>query len=161
MTGSKKRFYYAVARILHWVAALMIIFNLWSGWRLGSFPLATKQWLVMLHSGIGTTIFFLTLFRWWWRKSHKLYTRPGWWRRPSLLLQVSFYPLLFVQVITGVVQAAFIDYEVLAFGYINYSAIAPDNEGVHGLFLLAHGLTAGLLIVLSIIHALEPSSVTE
>jgi hypothetical protein len=32
-----------------------------------------------------------------------------------------------IQVIIGIVQAAFIDYEVLAFGFINYSALATDN----------------------------------
>ncbi len=71
-----------------------------------------------------------------------------------MFVQRIFYPLLLIQVIIGVVQAAFIDYEVLAFGFINYSAIAPDNEGLHGLLFQAHGLTAVLLIVLLIIHAL-------
>ncbi len=154
MSGSKKRFYYRVARILHWVVAYLVAVNLLSGWRLGAFSLPTKQTLVMFHSGIGTTIFFLMLFRWWWRKSHKLYASPGWWRRPLALVQWIFYPILLIQVIIGVVQAAFIDYEVLAFGFINYSAIAADNEALHGLFLQAHGLTAMLLIVLAIIHAL-------
>ena len=78
-----------------------------------------------------------------------------------MLLQWSFYPLLLIQVIIGVVQAAFIDYEVRAFGFINYSALAPDNEGLHRLFLKAHGLIAALLIVLIVIHALEPVSATE
>lgn len=152
MSGSKKKFDYKVARILHWVTAYLVATNLLSGWRLGAFPLSTKLSLVMLHSGIGTTIFFLMLFRWWWRKSHRLYASPGSWKRPSILIQWIFYPLLLIQVIIGVVQAAFIDYEVLAFGFINFSAIAPDNETLHSLFLQAHGLTAALLIVLIIIH---------
>ena len=111
----------------------------------------------MIHSGVGTTIFILMLFRWWWRKTHKLYSPPGWWKRPSMLLQIVFYPLLLLQPIIGVVQAAFIDYEVLAFGFINYSAIAADNESLHGVFLDLHGLTAILLIMLIILHGLERS----
>ena len=78
-----------------------------------------------------------------------------------MLLLLSFYPLLLIQVIIGVVQAAFINYDVLAFGFINYSAIAADNEGLHRVFLTAHGLMAALLIVLIIIHAVEPVSAAE
>lgn len=157
MSGSKKKFNYNVAKILHWFAAFIIAFNLLSGWTLGDFPLDQKQVLIMIHSGVGTTIFILMLFRWWWRKTHKLYSPPGWWKRPSMLLQIVFYPLLLLQPIIGVVQAAFIDYEVLAFGFINYSAIAADNESLHGVFLDLHGLTAILLIMLIILHGLERS----
>lgn len=157
MSGSKKKFNYNVAKTLHWIAAFIIAFNLLSGWKIGDFPLAQKQVIIMVHSGIGTTIFILMLFRWWWRKTRKLYSPPGWWRRPSMLLQVIFYPLLLIQPVIGVLQAAFIDYEVLAFGFINYSALAADNENLHSLFLQLHGLTAGLLIFLVLIHGLERS----
>ena len=74
-----------------------------------------------------------------------------------MLLQVIFYPLLLMQPIIGVLQAAFIDYEVLAFGFINYSAIATDDEGLHGMFLQFHGMTALLLILLIILHGVERS----
>jgi len=74
-----------------------------------------------------------------------------------MLLQVLFYPLLLMQVIIGVLQAAFIDYEILAFGFINYSALAADNEVLHSLFLEWHGNTALLLILLIFLHGLERS----
>jgi len=157
MSGSKKKFHYTIAKVLHWFAAFIIAFNLLSGWKLGDFPLEQKQVLIMIHSGIGTTIFLLMLFRWWWRKSHNLYAPPRWWKRPSMLLQCIFYPLLLIQPVIGVVQAAFIDYEVLAFGFIPYSALAADNVELHGMFLQLHGLTALLLIFLIFIHGLERS----
>ena len=157
MSGSKKKFYYTIAKVLHWIAAFIIAFNLMSGWRLDGFDLPVKQVLLMIHSGIGTTIFFLMVFRFWWRRAHNLYAPPGWWKRPSMILQWIFYPLVVVQVLIGVVQAAFIDYEVRAFGFINFSALAADNEAMHSLFLQLHGLTAILLIVLVLIHGLERS----
>lgn len=157
MPGSKKRFHYTVAKTLHWVAAFIIAFNLLSGWTIGDFSPPAKHVLIMIHSGIGTTIFFLMIFRWQWRRAHNLYTPPSWWKKPSMLLQCAFYPLLCIQVVIGVAQAAFINYEVLAFGFINYSAIAPDNEELHSLFLDAHGLTAILLITLILFHGLERS----
>ena len=155
MSGSNKKFYYTIAKVLHWVAGFFIAFNLLSGWKIEDFPLNQKQVLIMVHSGIVTTIFALMLFRWWWRKAHNLYSPPGWWKRPSMLLQCIFYPLVLLQAIIGVVQAAFIDYEVLAFGFIPYSALATANESLHGFFLQLHGATAIVLILLIICHGIE------
>jgi cytochrome b561 len=155
MSGSNRKFYYTVAKVLHWVAGFFIVFNLLSGWKIEDFPLAQKEVLIMIHSGIGTTIFLLMLFRWWWRRAHNLYTPPGWWKRPSRLLQWIFYPLVLIQAIIGVVQAAFIDYDVLAYGFIPYSALATADESLHGLFLQLHGLTALVLILLVICHGIE------
>jgi cytochrome b561 len=156
MSGSKK-FNYNVAKTLHWVAAFIIAFNLLSGWKISDFSLEQKKIIIMVHSGIGVTIFFLMLFRWWWRKAHNLYEPPRWWRRPSMLLQVIFYPLLLIQPVIGMLQAAFIDYDVLAFGFINFSAIASANESMRTFFLDLHGLTAILLILLILIHGAERS----
>ena len=72
-----------------------------------------------------------------------------------MLLQVVFYPLVLLQAVIGVVQAAFIDYEVLAFGFIPYSSIAAANESLRALLLDLHGLTALLLILLIAIHGVE------
>ncbi len=157
MSGSKKAFYYTVAKSLHWVAAFIIAFNLLSGWKLGDFPLPTRQVLIMIHSGIGVTIFLLMLFRFWWRKSHNLYAPPNWWKRPSMMLQWIFYPLVTIQAIIGILQAIFIDYDVRAFGFINFSAIAEANEGLRDLFLDLHGMNAILLILLVLIHGVERS----
>jgi cytochrome b561 len=155
--SASKQFNYTVAKTLHWVAAFIIAFNLLSGWKISDFPLEQKQIIIMVHSGIGVTILLLMLFRWWWRKSHNLYEPPGWWRRPSMLLQIVFYPLLLIQPLIGMLQAAFIDYDVLAFGFINFSAIATANESLRNFFLELHGMTAILLILLVLLHGAERS----
>jgi cytochrome b561 len=155
MAGSNKKLQYTVAKVLHWVAGFIIAFNLLSGWKIADFPVTQKVVLIMVHSGLGVTIFLMMLFRWWWRRSRNLYTPPGWYKRPSMLLQWIFYPLLLMQAVIGVVQAGYVDYEVLAFGFINFSALAVDNEGMRDLFVQLHGLTAAVLILLVIIHGAE------
>ena len=155
VAGSNKKLQYTVAKVLHWVAAFLIGFNLLSAWKLGDFPLAQKEILIMIHSGIGVTIFLMMLFRWWWRRSRNLYTPPRWYKRPSMLLQWILYPLLLIQPVIGVAQAAYIDYEVLAFGFIDFSALAVDNEGMRSLFHQLHEVTAIVLILLIITHGLE------
>ncbi len=155
MAASKKKFHYTIARILHWSVGFIIVFNLLSGWRIKDFTPDQIHVLIMIHSGIGTVIFMLMLFRWWWRKSHNLYAPPRWWKRPSMLLQVILYPLLLIQPIIGVLLAAFNDYEVLAFGFIPYSALAADSESLQSMFLQWHGNLAFLLIFLILAHGLE------
>ena len=155
MSGSNTKFNYTVARALHWIAGFVIAFNLLSGWRLGDFEVEIKQIYLMIHSGIGITIFALMLYRWWWRRVHKLYVPSGWWKRPTMLLQWIFYPLVVVQVLIGILNAAFVDYEVRAFGLIPISALADANERLHSLFMDLHGMTAWLLIVLVLIHGAE------
>ncbi len=157
MSASRKKFYYTVAKSLHWVAGFIIAFNLLSGWRLDGFPLNQKEVLIMIHSGIGVTIALMMLFRWHWRRSRNLYAPPGWYKRPAMLLQWIFYPLVLLQVVIGVVQAAFIDYQVKAYGLINISALAEANAELHAKLLDLHGWMAITLIVLILLHGVERS----
>lgn len=155
MAQSDKKFQYKVAQVLHWVAALFIGFNLASGWRIGDFPLDQKQLLMMVHTGVGTIICFMMLFRWWWRKTNKLYVPHGWWKRPAVVLQWVFYPLVLTQVAIGLAQAAFVDYDIMAFGFIPYSALATADAGLQALFLQWHDLMAWFLIFLVACHGIE------
>ncbi len=52
-------------------------------------------------------------------------------------------------------QAVFKDYKVLAFGFINYSAIAADNDGLFNIFHRLHALTAGLLMLIFLFHVID------
>ena len=155
MAKATKKQNYAVAKVLHWVAGIVIVFNLLSGWRLDSFELEIKQNLLMIHSGVGVVIFLLMVFRWWWRSSRKLYTPPRWYKRPSMLLQWVLYPLVIAQVVIGVAQAAFIDYDVVAFGLIPFSSLAAANEALHDVLLEMHEIMAWVLILLVASHGIE------
>ena len=146
---------YTVAKVLHWIAACLIGFNLLSAWKLNGFDQEIKEVLVMIHSGVGVSIFVLMLFRWWWRKSRNLYTPRGWYRRPAMLLQYAFYPLVLLQVVIGVIQASFAEYDVLVFGMMNVSALADHDQFLHELFLSLHALTAVTLMLMVVVHGLE------
>jgi cytochrome b561 len=107
----------------------------------------------MIHSGVGVVILLMMTFRWWWRRSRKLYAR--WWKRPSMVLQWVLYPLVIAQVLIGVTQAAFVDYDVVAFGFIPFSALAAANGPLHDSLLLMHELMAWVLILLVAAHGIE------
>ena len=72
-----------------------------------------------------------------------------------MLLQWVLYPLTLLQAVIGVTLAGFIDYKVVAFGFIPYSSLAADNEALQAFFLQLHGINAWLLIVLIVAHFLE------
>lgn len=156
-TSLDKRSQYNIAKVLHWVIALIVVLMLMTGWRTSDFSVEDKEWIIMVHAGLGTTVFLLMLYRWWWRSSNKLYSPPGWRKKPSLLMQWCFYPLLLLQPVLGLMQAAYINYDVRAFGLIEYSAIAGKNEALFNSFHQWHALTAGLLIVIFLIHVMDKS----
>lgn len=65
----------------------------------------------------------------------------------------SLYILLIVQPVLGICQAMYIaDYEILAFGVIDYSGLAANDEGNARLFHILHGLNASVLSVLVVGH---------
>ena len=92
------------------------------------------------------------IVRWWWRKRHSLYVAERWYRRPALLLQWIFYPLVIVQALLGFGHSMFIDDEVRAFGLFNISALAEPDAEIHALLFGAHSVVAGLLLILIIAH---------
>jgi cytochrome b561 len=157
MLVSNKRSQYTLAKIMHWFIAIMVLLMLMTGWRTADFPVEDKEWVIMIHTGLGSTIFLVMMFRWWWRKSNNLYSPPGWQKKPAMLIPWLFYPLLILHPLVGLMQAAFIDYEVLAFGFINYSAIAADDGQISGIFNQLHAVTAVLLILVFLCHVIEKS----
>jgi len=156
MSEVEKKSYDAVAKTLHWLIALIVIVMLIAGWTLEDMPLEERQQIIMIHSGLGTTIFVLMLMRLGWRLTHRppvAVPMPDWQHKASVFVHWAFYGLLLLQPIFGVLQAAYIDYPVLAFGIIDYSGLAADNQAMFSLFHQAHGITAGLLILLVLVHA--------
>lgn len=155
MSESEKRSYDGVAKTLHWLIALIVILMLVAGWTMEDLPLEERQQIIMVHSGLGTTVFLLVLFRLGWRLTHKpppTVEMPDWQQKASLAVHWAFYGLLLLQPVLGVLQAAYIDYEVLAFGVIDYSGLRVDNEEMFDLFHGLHGLNAVVLILLVLTH---------
>ena len=149
--------YGATAKWLHWLIAVIVIIMLIFGRTLEALPLTEREQIIMGHSGLGTLVLLLMIVRWGWRLSHET---PG----PtsvmssrqiqlSKLMHWGLYVLLVLQPIFGILQAMYLtDYEVLAFGVIDYSGLAADDENRARLFHIAHGVNATILSVLVLGH---------
>jgi cytochrome b561 len=121
--------------------------------------LDTRQEMIMGHSGLGTLVLILMLIRWPWRLTHDVpgptSTMGAWQTRISKIMHWSLYVLLVLQPVFGILQAMFItEYEVVAFGAIDYSSLMADDKQMARVFHVAHGITAKLLTVLVIGHIL-------
>jgi cytochrome b561 len=129
------------------------------GQGLESMPLDQRQQIIMGHSGLGTLVLLLMIVRWSWRLSHKppgpTSTMGTWQTRLSKWTHWSLYLLLIFQPVFGILQAMHItDYEIVAFGLINYSGMVADNAERARLFHILHGLNASIITVLVIGHVL-------
>lgn len=155
--GSEADRYNSTAKWLHWVIGLIVLIMLVAGRTLESLPLDERTEIIMIHSGLGTLILLLMLVRIWWRRGHPV---PGPTpnmsaRQASLasLMHYALYALLILQALFGILQAMFItEYPVVAFGIIDYSAMATGNDALARVFHIAHGLNSVLLTILVLGH---------
>ena len=155
MSGSLK--FDPTAKWLHWLIGTIVIIMLIFGRTMEALPLTEREVIIMAHSGLGTLVLLLMLARWGWRLSHEppaeISTMGAWQSRLAKLMHWSLYVLLVVQPILGILQAMYIaDYEILAFGVIDYSALAADDAERARVFHVLHGLNATVLSILVIGH---------
>lgn len=145
--------YGATAKWLHWFIGLTAILMLIAGRTMEALPLTEREEIIMGHSGLGTLVLLLMLVRLSWRASHET---PGptdsmgsLQIRLSKLMHWTLYGLLILQPLLGISQAMYLtDYEVVAFGLIDYSSLATDNADTAQIFHVAHSVNAWILSAL-------------
>ena len=149
--------YGATAKWLHWLVAALIIIMLIFGPGLEDMPLDQREQTIMGHAGLGTLVLILMLIRWPWRLTHE---PPGpteamapWQIRLAHIMHWALYVLIPLQVIFGILQAMYItDYEVIAFGLIDYSSWGDDDKDMARIFHICHGLNSKILTLLVLGH---------
>jgi cytochrome b561 len=149
--------YGATAKWLHWLVGVIAIVMLIAGRTLESLPLDERTQIIMVHSGLGTLVLLLMIVRLVWRRTHTPPPLPEGIGanqvRLSLWMHRALYVLFILQALFGIGQAMFLsDYEVVAFGFLNYSAMAADDAGLARVFHVLHGVNSALLSLLVLGH---------
>lgn len=97
--------YTTVAIALHWVMALLILFNLSVGFFMEGFARPLKNVIVPLHISSGITVLALTLLRIAWRLAHRPPPLPAgmanWERVAAHTAHALLYVLMLVMTLTG------------------------------------------------------------
>lgn len=160
--------YTAVAIVLHWAIALMIIGLISVGWfmqnMLGDTPAdrAQYQTIVQLHKSVGITVLLLSVARIAWRIMNPPPNEPpmpGWQAIASRTVHVLFYILIIVMPLSGWIMASASGaFETKYFGTVDIrlpvipALDAGTREGLEDTFGSAHSLTAWVIVGLLVLH---------
>ncbi len=149
--------YSGVARALHWIIAILILFNLWLGFAHDALP---REWKVMpVHKSVGLTVLALTIARIGWRIGHKAPplpdAMPGWEKRTAHGTHVAFYALMLILPLSGWIMSSagdrplnwFFLFDVPKFG-------VAKGDAIVGLSHEAHELLPWLWSALIVVHIL-------
>lgn len=104
MTTNAER-YTKVAVLLHWVMALLIIGMIAVGLTMGDYPIAYKFMAYNLHKSFGITILALSVFRLFWRFTHRAPALPAgmaaWEKLAAHASHMGFYVLMIGMPLSG------------------------------------------------------------
>lgn len=106
MTARSPRLRYsAVAMILHWAIAALILANLFVGWRMGFLEGLAQFDAFQLHKSIGISVLVLSLVRLGWRLGHRAPPlpagMPAFERFAAAATHAFFYVLMIGMPLTG------------------------------------------------------------
>ena len=149
--------YSAVAIVLHWAIAALILFMIWLGWNMED-----NEVRFQLHKSIGITILFLSLARLVWRWRNPPPPLPEdmkpWEKTLSHAVHVGFYTLMIGLPLLGwfLVSTSKFQVSTVLFGTVSWPHL-PFTEGIRGGALhetaeFLHSKGAWVLLVLLGLH---------
>ncbi len=151
MDKAQQQRYSAVARWLHWIIAVLVIWNIVSGIGHEALPREQRFAVIGLHISSGLTILVLSVLRLLWRLGHKPpplpVGMPAWQVGLAHGVHWLFYALIILLPISGWLMVSEGDFPIRWFGLLSVPK-APVSEG-DALAEIAHGghEIAGLLMV--------------
>jgi cytochrome b561 len=157
--------YSAVAIVLHWAIAILLIYNLYLGLAYAGAHGMARFTVLQLHKSVGFTVLALAVLRLVWR----LVRRPPafhngmkpWERRAAEIVHGLFYAILFVMPITGwiIVSASPTNiptllYKTLPFPFLGFihSQPMPARRVIENDVGQAHVLLAFFTMALIVLH---------
>ena len=149
--------YDPIARLLHWLMALLLVVMFFFGLQMEDLSLADRREALPMHASAGLVLLVLALIRLAWRRRHPAPAYPDSmgpaqqkWARGVVH---AFYLLMILTPIAGLLRAAsYVDFEIDAFGVWNLTALLPSDETLTEVFNVIHGTCAWLLALLLIGH---------
>ncbi|NKB32898.1 MAG: hypothetical protein GKR91_07350 [Pseudomonadales bacterium] len=148
--------YTRARKIMHWLLAVLILFWLFvSGNFVSSAEGEQKGMILMFHSGGAIVILGLMLFRYSLRRKSPVPPMEAlkpWEKVWSVRLHLSFYFMIGLMVLSGILQGIFFEQEVRVFGLINITV--GHNESMQAIFNNVHWLIANLIKLAIAIHVL-------
>jgi len=150
--------YAPAAVVLHWLLALMIVFNLGIGWYMHSIEdePGADAWYD-LHKSTGMLVFALVLVRAAWRLTHRPAELPAsvprWEALASSIIQWLLYAGMLLLPLTGFLGASHTRTGVTFFGQALPRWREPERDTA-GFFFGLHETIVWVMVALVAVHAL-------
>ena len=145
-----------VAKIFHWVVALMIIWQLFTGFNLSILEFSPQKILyIEIHKIFGTFILVFILIRLGWRFYN---THPSNKNLPkfhsilSNIIHNFLYILVIITTIQGTLMTQVGGFDVKLLGLINVPRLIAENLDIYPLFKSFHYVLWMILLATFIIH---------
>lgn len=176
--GPKTNRYTNVAILLHWLIGIAIIFMFFLGWYMHELPkggpkvnsfdlfnlgfftvesakeMSVRSFYFNLHKSIGVTIFFLVIFRIYWRLNNTppklLSSMTPLESKLATAAHHSLYLLMFLIPLTGIIMSMGSKYGVHWFGISFLPGF--DNETIRDLFHEFHEIFGLILLLILGLH---------
>ncbi|MBN8512501.1 MAG: cytochrome b [Rickettsiales bacterium] len=150
--------YGLIARIFHWLVALLIITLLIVGFYMTSLePTEDKFKIYGMHKAFGLTVFVLILLRTLWRITNKYVQPPPDLPEVLKIAAVSGHLLLYVLMLvmptSGMLMSLFGGHPISYFGLFTIDAFEKNAE-LAATFKNTHETTAWILVILISAHIL-------
>jgi len=151
--------YTNIAVLLHWVMALLILITWSIAIAVGDMPLSPARIAgLSWHKWLGTTIFFLVLFRLLWRASHPAppldTPMPAWQKKAAHLLHLALYFLMFTIPLVGWLMSSAKGYTVNYFGLFELPDLVEKDKALGHQLKEVHEALVGLHILAALKHQL-------
>ena len=155
MSAQPKHFA-AVARLLHWLMAVMIIAMLFIGAGMVASVSERHDWLIHLHTPMGVAILLLVIVRIFVRFATRQpplpADLPGWQVLAAKASHLLRYGLMVVLPLLGWAMISAAGDPVTLGGAVQLPAIVPANASLFAFLRKAHGYLAYLLFLTVLLH---------
>lgn len=150
--------YDLVARVLHWLVALLAVSVVGLGWAISGAPRET-EWrglVLLLHRSVGLLILALMVFRVLWRIGHPPPPLPADFPRFEALAAHADHALLYllflVMPLSGVLNAAAAGHPVSFFGLVAIPPLLPEDDRLSEAAIAVHLAGQFLIYGLVAVH---------
>ena len=150
------RGYTRTAILLHWLAALLIVFGFSIGLRMTQLEFSPEKvaWY-SYHKWIGVTVFLLAMLRVTWRWRHPPpppVSMPEWQQWAAAATHRALYVLMFVIPLSGWVYSSATGVSVAYLGVIPLPDLVPKDKALAGVLKIVHKTLNYTLLALVTIH---------
>jgi cytochrome b561 len=150
--------YGLIAQLLHWGVFVFFISQFVLALLMLNWPVSDLKWTFYdLHKSFGITLFFVALFRLFWRFSNTRPTLPAalpyWQRRAAGASHAMLYVCMVVMPISGYIGSKAGGYKANWFGLAELPDLFGKSEALNLWAEAVHRATFYLLVTLVVVHA--------